>query len=222
MDTWIAKFDFAGTLVEPKLPEDLCVKPNAAANAGAHGSAAKDKVMKHLELRKIRISSGYASYFLDQTDYFLLHPFEADTKAAFEAFWGLSGETAKGDAGTKFESGKVDWKGLTAGVEASKWVTKESAEMILKKYAIESEEYGEDTTFLTFREFTYANIFENIRAKATSACTECFGDTKKVITEFFKYSDCNKDGLVSSENLYYGMTNMKDLAYEKTTTTMVN
>jgi len=54
----------------------------------------------------------------------LLAPFEADTKAAFEAFWELSGEAAKGDAATKFESGKIDWKGLTAGIEASKWITK--------------------------------------------------------------------------------------------------
>jgi len=28
--------------------------------------------------------------------------------------------------------------------------------------------------------------------------------------------------MVSSENLYWGMTNMKDLIYPKTTTTMVN
>lgn len=204
------------------MPEDLCVKPSASSAAHGHAIGSDNRVMKRLELRKIRISSGYASYFLDQTDYFLLHPFEADTKAAFEAFWGLSGATAKGDAATKFESGKVDWKGLTAGVAASKWVTKNSAEVLLRKFNIEEEEYGEETTFLTFREFTYANIFENIKAKATAPCTNCFGDTKKVITEFFKYSDCNKDGLVSSENLYYGMTNMKDLAYEKTTTTMVN
>jgi len=222
LDTWIAKFNFKDTLIEPKVPESLCTKPNPANSSGGGGRDAANKVFKHLELRKIRISDGYASYFLDQTDYFLLNPFETDTKAAFEAFWDLSGDAAKGDAATKFETGKIDWKGLTAGLETSKWVTKSDAETIIKKYAIESEEYGEETTFLTFREFSYANIFENIKAKPTSPCTNCYGDTKKVIAEFFKYSDCNKDGMVTAENLYYGMTNMKDLAYPKTTTTMVN
>ena len=42
------------------------------------------KPMKHLELRRIRISDGYASYFLDQIDHFMLAQFEADVKAAFK------------------------------------------------------------------------------------------------------------------------------------------
>jgi len=66
------------------------------------------------------------------------------------------------------------------------------------------------------------NIFENIKSKSGAPCTNCFGDTKKVIKEFFDYLDCNHDGNVSPENIYWGMTNMKDLPYPKTTTTMVN
>jgi hypothetical protein len=66
------------------------------------------------------------------------------------------------------------------------------------------------------------NIAENIRTKSTFACENCFKDTKTVIKEFFDYVDCNKDGNISAENLYWGMTNMKDLPYPKTTTTMVN
>lgn len=66
------------------------------------------------------------------------------------------------------------------------------------------------------------NIFENIKTKPTFSCTNCFGDTKKVIKEFFDYLDCNKDGNVSGENLYNGMKNMKGLPYPETTTTMVN
>lgn len=34
--------------------------------------------------------------------------------------------------------------------------------------------------------------------------------------------DCNKDELVTPENTYNAMKNMKKLQYEKTTTTMVN
>jgi len=72
------------------------------------------------------------------------------------------------------------------------------------------------------QEFIYMNIVENIKTKGSFACTNCFSDTKKVIEEFFKYIDCDKDGEISAENLYYGMTNMKDLPYPKTTTTMTN
>lgn len=65
-------------------------------------------------------------------------------------------------------------------------------------------------------------IVENIKTKASFPCTNCFTDTKKVIKEFFDYLDCNKDGNISSENLYWGMSNMKGLPYPETTTTMVN
>jgi len=34
--------------------------------------------------------------------------------------------------------------------------------------------------------------------------------------------DCNKDGLVSAENMYNGMKNMKGFNHPKTTTTMIN
>jgi len=66
------------------------------------------------------------------------------------------------------------------------------------------------------------NIFENVGFKPTHPCTNCFGDTKKIIEEFYKYIDCNHDNNISAENIYWAMTNMKDLPYKKTTTSMVN
>jgi len=63
LDTWIAKFNFGDTLIEPKMPEDLCVKPNGGGGGGGYFLQAH--IAKHLELRKVRISDGYASYFLD-------------------------------------------------------------------------------------------------------------------------------------------------------------
>jgi Ca2+-binding EF-hand superfamily protein len=49
------------------------------------------------------------------------------------------------------------------------------------------------------------NIFENAKAKATNACTNCMEKTKAAIKEFFDYLDCNHDGNISAENIYYGM-----------------
>jgi len=49
------------------------------------------------------------------------------------------------------------------------------------------------------------NIFENIHSKAGHECTNCFGDTKKTIKEFFDYLDCNHDNNVSAENIFNGM-----------------
>jgi len=65
-------------------------------------------------------------------------------------------------------------------------------------------------------------IRENIKAKASAGCTNCFGKTKLVIQEFFTYLDCNHDKLISAENIYQGMTNMKDLPYTKTSEVWVN
>lgn len=66
------------------------------------------------------------------------------------------------------------------------------------------------------------NIFENVGFKPAHACTNCFGDTKKIIKEFYDYIDCNHDNSISAENIYWAMSNMKDLQYKKTTTSMVN
>jgi len=66
------------------------------------------------------------------------------------------------------------------------------------------------------------NIFENAKAKAANPCTNCMEKTKAAIKEFFDYLDCNHDGNISAENIYYGMENMKDMVYPKTTTTMIN
>jgi len=51
-------------------------------------------------MNKIRISSTYASYFLDQTDYFLLNFFEEDVKSAFKAFWKNNRPENKGNEAT--------------------------------------------------------------------------------------------------------------------------
>lgn len=55
-----------------------------------------------------------------------------------------------------------------------------------------------------------------------SECTHCFEKTKGEIDGWFKYLDCNNDKMISAENTYNGMKNMKDLMHAKTTTTMVN
>lgn len=49
------------------------------------------------------------------------------------------------------------------------------------------------------------NIFENIKSGPKSKCENCFKATKEIIGEFFKYTDCNKDGFISAENLWNGM-----------------
>jgi Ca2+-binding EF-hand superfamily protein len=49
------------------------------------------------------------------------------------------------------------------------------------------------------------NIFENAKVKSTNACTNCLEKTKVAIKEFFDYIDCNKDGNISAENIFYGM-----------------
>jgi len=79
-----------------------------------------------------------------------------------------------------------------------------------------------DKSALDVEEVTYMNIFENIKSGPKSKCENCFKTTKAVIEQFFKYLDCNKDGFVSAENIYNGMTNMKGLPYPTTTTSMVN
>lgn len=63
LDKWIAPFTWKESLIEPKLPGELCIKP--AGGGGGDGDAATKKVMKHLELRKIRVSDGAAAYYFD-------------------------------------------------------------------------------------------------------------------------------------------------------------
>jgi len=41
------------------------VIPNSEHGMGALGGLGKGYIAKHLELRRIRISDGYASYFFD-------------------------------------------------------------------------------------------------------------------------------------------------------------
>jgi len=78
------------------------------------------KPMKHLELRKIRISTGAAAYFFDNTDYFLLNAFEKDVKEAFHSFWKLNLAANKGDAAHYLKQG-IDSEALKKGWTEKKW-----------------------------------------------------------------------------------------------------
>jgi len=178
--------------------------------------------MKHLELRRIRISDGYASYFLDQIDHFMLAQFEADVKAAFKAFWSNNSPSHKSSEAKMFED-KIDVQALSKTIDSSKWDRASAIDPvnIIATYDIDGEELN-DKSGLDLQEFTYFLIFENIKSGTKSKCTNCLEKTKEVINDFFKYLDCNKDGLLSAENIFNGMSNMKGLPYPNTTTTMVN
>lgn len=55
-------------------------------------------------------------------------------------------------------------------------------------------------------------IRENIRDNMEeTACDNCFKKTKTEISTFFKYLDCNNDGLIGAENMWNGMKNMKKM-----------
>lgn len=145
----------------------------------------------------------------------MLNSFETEVKDSFKAFWEKNLPDNKNEEG-------VDTKGLEEGIKEFKWGVKKNPILIIREYDIEGEEYNEEHSKIDMQEFTYMNIFENIKSKATHSCTNCLGATKKIIKEFFDYIDCNHDGNISAENLYWAMSNMKDLPYKKTTTTMTN
>lgn len=80
----------------------------------------------------------------------MLNSFETEAKAGFAAFWGSSGAAkGSGDAATGVDV-FVDTAGIEAGVEASKWVTDKSPTILIREYAIEDEEYNEETSAVTF------------------------------------------------------------------------
>jgi len=59
---------------------------------------------------------------------------------------------------------------------------------------------------------TYLNIRENVKSSVEdSECTNCFKKTKTELKTFFDYLDCDQNGLVSAENMYVGMKNMKPM-----------
>jgi len=64
LNTWIDEEVFKDVLIAKEFPEDKCVIPNSEHGIGSMG-AGGGKPMKHLELRRIRITDGYAAYFLD-------------------------------------------------------------------------------------------------------------------------------------------------------------
>jgi Ca2+-binding EF-hand superfamily protein len=56
------------------------------------------------------------------------------------------------------------------------------------------------------------NIRENIKSDiAESKATNALEKVKKEIDTFFKYIDCNADGIITAENMYNGMKNMKPM-----------
>jgi len=69
LNTWIESGSFRSFIIDCDGPVDHCaeIPPNS------HPGAGKGKVTKHLELLKIRFNSGYATYFYDFTDTFLLN-----------------------------------------------------------------------------------------------------------------------------------------------------
>jgi len=77
LNTWIEQGTFRSFIIDCDGPTDHCaeIPPNAHP-----GGNKKNRIMKHLELRKTRFNSGYATYFYDFTDTFLLNEFEAEVK----------------------------------------------------------------------------------------------------------------------------------------------
>jgi len=128
LDTWIPAKTFKDLLVEPDFPKDKCVVPNAPKGGAAGGAGGLKKVMKHLELRKIRVSVGYAQYFFDQVDYFLLNSFEAEVKSSWKAFHANALAATKGDA-AKMDGG-LDMLALKKTITDSKWDKAETLDFV--------------------------------------------------------------------------------------------
>lgn len=119
LDTWISPYTWKQSLIEPKLPAELCIKPS-----GGGGGSGKKRIYKHLELRKVQVSDGYAAYFFDQTDHFMLNSFETEAKDSFKAFWNKNAAANKNDGG-------VDTTGLDTGFKEFKWGTKKDGAHII-------------------------------------------------------------------------------------------
>lgn len=89
LDTEIPMTEMSSLFIHPGFPMAKCMVSGFVGEAAtvSKDNAPPGPVEKHLEMDKIRISHKYASYFFDQTDFFLLAYFEADVKSAYEAFW---------------------------------------------------------------------------------------------------------------------------------------
>lgn len=73
LNTFISAKSFHELIIDVNgVPQDQCaeIPPNA------HTGGKKTKVMKHIELKKTRFNSNYATYFYDIMDVFFLHEFE--------------------------------------------------------------------------------------------------------------------------------------------------
>lgn len=97
--------------------------------------------------------------------------FEEDVKAAYEAFWENNLPANKGEAADMFKDG-IDSAALTKTIEESEWnkATSIKAEDLIERYDIEGEEYDEETSVLSLKEFVYMNIFENIAVSSENEC----------------------------------------------------
>lgn len=110
--------------------------------------------------------------------------------------------------------GKLNTESLNKTIVSSKWDIKDTLDVVtlIRSYAIDDEEYNVETTSLNLQEFVYMNIRENIKDEMDSSeATNAFKKTKLEIHTLFKYFDCNVDGLISAENVYNGMKNMKKM-----------
>jgi len=120
LNKWIPAKTFASFLISPNFPEGKCVVPNApSGGAAGAASGALKKVTKHLELRKKRISKGFAAYFFDQVDYFLLNQFEEDVKESWKGFWNNADAAHKGDVAKM--DGLLNTESLNKTIVDSKW-----------------------------------------------------------------------------------------------------
>jgi len=196
LNSWIDEEEFKN-VVAGAFPEDKCTIPNApiqkgsgasaGAASGAGGAAASgpariggvidfkgDRPKQHIELRRVRISDGYASYFLDQTDHFMLAQFEADLKAAWKAFWDNNLPENKSSEKDMYND-EIDYNSLVKTIPQSKWDRASVLDPIkvLAQYDLDSQNVS-DRSGLDFQEFAYFVIFETIKSGTKSKCTNCF------------------------------------------------
>lgn len=85
----------------------------------------------------------------------------------------------------------------------NEWATSADPKDVFLKYDLDGD------YFLDFKEFSFLNIFENIKYGPLSKCKNCLTKIKSEIYEFFDYLDCDKDGFISSEDMNKAFENLK-------------
>jgi hypothetical protein len=59
------------------------------------------------------------------------------------------------------------------------------------------------------REFILGSIYDNPQAVGSSLCKHCFFDIGQLIDAIFLYVDCDNDGLISAEDMWHNLSNIK-------------